>query len=245
MSLSVPTGAEIEENISSCYPSLGGTDNDNLDSSARSVGLVHQVLMLDELAIEQRICWDDLTNNFLGVCREHSQEIPLDFTSERELDILCNTIADKKVHLASKATVAGLGALSAIPREYLVWPIMFSGSCKRERGPHHARVIQTILNATNNVNTRKKHNYCTVCIASDGKAKCIDALMILTMSSQLSASSPIYGLLSSLKFMNHLIGPDNITPDKDFKHVFKRQRNLLMRHKGVLIQGFCVTPAIL
>ena len=45
--------------------------------------------------------------------------------------------------------------------------------------------------------------------------------------------------------MNHLIGPDDITPDKDFKHVFKHQRNLLMRHKGVLIQGFCVTPAIL
>ena len=142
-----------------------------------------------------------MTNNFLRVCREHSHEIPLDFTSERELGILCDAIADKKVHLASKATVAGLGALSAIPREYSVWPIMFSGTCKRERGPHHARVIQTILNATDNVNTRKKHNYCTVCIASDGKAKCGDALVILTMSSQLSASLPIYGLLSLMNSM--------------------------------------------
>ena len=116
----------------------------------------------------------------------------------------------------------------------------------RERGgSHHARVIQTILNATNNVNTRRKHNYRTVCIASDGEAKRGDALMILTMSSRLSASSPFYELLSSLKFMNHLIGPDDITPDKDFKHVFKCQRNLLKHHKGVLIQGFCVTPAIL
>ena len=55
VSLSVPTGAEIEENISLCYSSLARTDNDNLDSSARSVGLVRQVLMLDELAIEQCI----------------------------------------------------------------------------------------------------------------------------------------------------------------------------------------------
>ena len=45
--------------------------------------------------------------------------------------------------------------------------------------------------------------------------------------------------------MNHLVGPDDLTADKDFKHIFKRQRNLLMRQKGVLIQGFCITPAIL
>ena len=202
--------------------------------------------MLDELAIEQHICWDDSTNKFLGVCHKHGHKISLDFMSEQELDILCDVITNDKVHLASEATIAGLGTLSEIPHEYSVQPIMFSGTCKRERGPHHARVIQAILNATNNVNTQKNCSYCTVCIASNGEAKRGDALVILTMTSQLSASLPIYGQLSSLKFMNHLVGPDDITADKDFKHVFKHQQNLLMRHKGVLIQGFfCVTPTIL
>jgi hypothetical protein len=242
VSPSVPTAAEIEENITLCRSGLVSADNSSLESGA---SVVHQVLMLDELAVERRIRWDDSTNKFLGLCREHSHEIPLEFTSERELDILCDAISNNKVHLASEATVAGLGALSEIPREYSVRPIMFSGTCKRERGPHHARVIQTILDAANTVNMRKKSSYRTVCIASDGEAKRGDALVILTMSSQLSASSPIYGQLSSLQLMNHLVGPDDITADKDFKHVFKRQRNLLMCHKGVLIQGFCVTPAIL
>jgi hypothetical protein len=44
--------------------------------------------------------------------------------------------------------------------------------------------------------------------------------------------------------MNHLVGPDDITADKDFKHILKHLRNLIC-HKGVLIQGFCVTPTIL
>ncbi|KAH8993073.1 hypothetical protein EDB86DRAFT_2805800 [Lactarius hatsudake] len=248
VSPSVPMVSEIEENIKSCHSGLAGV-GDNPDSGAlagaSSGQIVHQVIMLDELAIEQRIRWDDSTNKFLGICREHGHNIPLEFTSERELDILCDAIDDNRVHLACEATVAGIGALSELPREYAVRPVMFSGTCKRETGPHHARVIQTILNAVGNTNVRKDHSYRTVCIASDGEAKRGDALVILTMSSQLSASSPIYGQLFSLKLMNHLVGPDDLTADKDFKHVFKRQRNLLMRQKGVLVQGFCVTPAIL
>ncbi|KAI9430083.1 hypothetical protein H4582DRAFT_2064198 [Lactarius indigo] len=244
MSPSVPAVSEIEENIISCHSGLAGI-GDNLDSGACSGRLVHQVIMLDELAIEQRVRWDDSTNKFLGICREHGHNIPLEFTSERELDILCDAIDDNRVHLACEATVAGIGALSELPREYAVRPIMFSGTCKRETGLHHARVIQSILNAVGNTNVRKDHVYRTVCIASDGEAKRGDALVILTMNSQLSASSPIYGQLFSLKLMNYLVGPDDLTADKDFKHVFKRQRNLLMRQKGILVQGFCVTPAIL
>ncbi|KAH9170291.1 hypothetical protein EDB89DRAFT_2190372 [Lactarius sanguifluus] len=227
VSPSVPTVGEVERNIMSCHSGLAGIGDTldlALDSGTSSGGLqvVHQVIMFDELAIEQRVRWDDSTNKFLGICREHGHEIPLD-----------------------EATVAGIGTLSEVPREYSVRPIMFSGTCKRETGPHHARVLQVVLEAANKVKVRKNCTYRTVCVASDGEAKRGDAFVILTMSSQLSASSPIYGQLSSLKLMNHLVGPDDLTADKDFKHVFKRQRNLLMRQKGVLIQGFCVTPAIL
>lgn len=140
VSPSVPTAAEIEENITLCCSGLISADNLN-SSLELGASVVHQVLMLDELAIERRVRWDDLTNKFLGLCREHSHEIPLEFTSERELDILCDAISNNKVHLASEATVAGLGALSKIPREYSVRPIMFLGTCKQERGLHHARII--------------------------------------------------------------------------------------------------------
>jgi hypothetical protein len=194
VSPAIPTLVEIEQNITLCHSGLAGIDNsdnssDNMDSGfhhshTRSGGqVIHQVLMFNELAIEQCICWDDSTNMFLGICHEHSHQIPLEFTSERELDILCDTIDEKKVHLASKATIGGIRALSEIPHEYSVWPIMFAGTCKRETGMHHACVIQTVLDAASNVNMGEDYPYCTVCIVSDGEVKHSNALVILTMSS--------------------------------------------------------------
>ena len=114
-----------------------------------------------------------------------------------------------------------------------------------ETSKQQARLLKTILNACNGQHRRNNLMYHTVSIASDGEAKCGDALMILTMTSQLSEHSPSYPQLQPLNLMNLLVGPDNITADKDFKHVIKRQRNIFMRNKGVKIQGFCITPSIL
>lgn len=138
-----------------------------------------------------------------------------------------------------------MGLLSENPHEYCARPILFSGTCKREKAPEHARLMQTILQALKNKSTQNSVLHRTVCIASDGEAKRGDALVLLTMHTSLHTSSPIFDHLSTLKLMNLLVGDDDITADKDFKHVFKRQRNLMMRNKGIIIQGFCVAPSIL
>jgi hypothetical protein len=111
----------------------------------------------------------------------------------------------------------------------------------------HARLIRTVLLAG------KKHQqvngvtyrYGTLSIASDGESKRGDALVEITMRWPLSPTSPIYAQLKPLRFLNLLVGEDDITADKDFKHIFKRQRNLMLRNKGFFIEGFCITPAIL
>ena len=102
-----------------------------------------------------------------------------------------------------------------------------------------------MLTATQNQSQCCGEVYHTVCIASDGESKCGKALVHLTMNTTLSVDSPIYEQLRPLDFLNYLVGTDDITADKDFKHVFKWQRNLMMRNKGILIQGFCITPLIL
>jgi hypothetical protein len=122
---------------------------------------------------------------------------------------------------------------------------MISGTCKKETGAQHANLIKTILTATENQRQRGRASYRTVCIASDGESKRGQALVRLTMNTTLKVDSPIYEQLRPLPFMNYLVGSDDITADKDFKHIFKRQRNLMMRNKGIFIQGFCVTPPIL
>jgi hypothetical protein len=58
--------------------------------------------MLDELATEKRVRWDDSNDKFQGTCREHNHKLPLTFTSERELDLLCDALQDGEVHMASE-----------------------------------------------------------------------------------------------------------------------------------------------
>ena len=109
VSPSAPTVAEVEANIIASCSSLHSIARSRSGGSALgteprqpSDKIVHQVLMLDELAVEKRARWDDSHNKFQGTCREHNYRIPLDFTSERELDILCDAIQNEEVHLATE-----------------------------------------------------------------------------------------------------------------------------------------------
>jgi hypothetical protein len=62
--------------------------------------VVHQVLMLDELKVEERPHWDNRSNMIMGVCREHGHHTSLEFTSRDEADLLIQAIEAGKVHLA-------------------------------------------------------------------------------------------------------------------------------------------------
>jgi len=45
--------------------------------------------------------------------------------------------------------------------------------------------------------------------------------------------------------MNLLVGDNDLTADKDYKHVMKRLQNLLLWKMGATINGFHITPALL
>ena len=84
-----------------------------------------------------------------------------------------------------------------------------------------------------------------VSIASDGETRRGSAFILLTFKSLLLQKSPIYSLLKPLKFLNLHVGDDDLTCDKDWKHVFKRWRNLLLRQRGVVVNGVRITPDII
>ncbi len=67
----------------------------------------------------------------------------------------------------------------------------------------------------------------------------------LTFKYLLPPQSNIYPLLSGLVFMDLHVGDDDLTCDKDWKHLFKRLRNLLLRERGIVVAGVRITPAIL
>jgi hypothetical protein len=94
VSPSMPTTPEVEANITSCFETL----SDVLSHK----GIVHQVLMLDELKVEERPRFDDESNKIIGLCREHGRVTSLEYNSEKEVDLLLDAIEHSKVHLATE-----------------------------------------------------------------------------------------------------------------------------------------------
>ncbi|KAI0258117.1 hypothetical protein BC834DRAFT_836446, partial [Gloeopeniophorella convolvens] len=235
---SMPTLSEVTQNIRAALEAI-------VDILAGpSEGPCHAVLMWDELAIEQRPRWDDKTNNLLGFCRECTKDTSLEFSSMKDLDVVFDELERGEVHLASEATVGAIGLLSADSRLYSARPILASGSCKRESARDHVTLLQTTINAVNSQKALTRARI--VSLASDGEARRGKALVHLTFKSLLSPTSSIYLSLSTLSLMDLHVGDDDITADKDYKHVvFKRLRNVLLREKGSLVLGVWITPALL
>jgi hypothetical protein len=118
-----------------------------------------------------------------------------------------------------------------------------SGDCKRESGTEHAAVLGVALSALKARTSGPKIR--VVSLASDSESRRGSAMVQLTLKHRLPTSSSIYPYLSNLPFMNLYVGDDDITGDKDYKHVFKHLRNLLIRQHGIVIGGFHLTPDVL
>lgn len=123
-------------------------------------------------------------------------------------------------------TIGALGLLSKYTCLYAARPILVSGDCKCEDGHEHASIINTVLTAVEN--KKELTRLRVVSIASDGETRHGAAFVILTFKHDLPPTSNIYPLLSPLCFMNLCVREDDLTCDKDWKHVFKRIRNLLL-----------------
>lgn len=122
-------------------------------------------------------------------------------------------------------------------------PVLVSGDCKRETGEEHAQLIQTVIDGVDSLKDTTKLRI--VSLASDGETRRGLSFILLTFKHRLLPQSPIYRLLQPLTFLNLHVGDDDLTCDKDWKHIFKRFRNLLLRRRGVVIKAFRVTPDII
>lgn len=142
-----------------------------------------------------------------------------------------------------QATVGALGVLSKDSRINAGRVVFISGDCGRETGHQHAQVIKTVYDGINSVQNHT--NLRIVSIASDGESRRGSALIELTFKKLLQEDSKIYRMLSPLTLLDLHVGDNDLTCDKDWKHVFKRLRNLLLRERGVLINDVRITPSII
>jgi hypothetical protein len=251
VSAKFPTISEVKENIRAQFPpSLFGSQD-------RPVGLV---LLVDEIAVEQRLRHDPKYNTILGLCREHSGGYSAQFDSMDDANCLLEGFCNDGLHLASEvltyflvclpmmlishqATIIALGALTPQPRLRTAWAIMVSGTCKREPARPHANLLRTALDACQS--EADITNGRVYSVASDGEAKRGLALTYLTLKRPLAENSPIYPHLGQLTFFNTLCGNDDLMADKDYKHMFKQLRNVLLHAKGVKVRNIVITASII
>ncbi|KZT35002.1 hypothetical protein SISSUDRAFT_1081190 [Sistotremastrum suecicum HHB10207 ss-3] len=237
----IPSTAELVGNIKGVFSSdLIRSDTPVAKPGSRGFGYV---LQFDEIACEQRIRYDPSTNKMIGLARESSDQTPVEFTSIEDAHQLFDDLKGGTAELAVEATVIALGAMAADTRVYAGRAIGVSGTCKKENAETHAKLIENAIKACKESESELR-GY-VMCIASDGESRRGLSFNLLTMQEPLKETSPIYRHLHSLELLDLMVGRDDLTGDKDYKHVFKRYRNLLLRKKGLYVDGIHITPDIL
>ena len=73
-----------------------------LHDRVQTGGVVHAVIMFDELATEKRIRWDSKTNFFLGICRQHAHKASTEFVNEEDMEELFRNLDDGVLHYAAE-----------------------------------------------------------------------------------------------------------------------------------------------
>ncbi|KAL0571923.1 hypothetical protein V5O48_010034, partial [Marasmius crinis-equi] len=229
---SIPTQSEVESNLITCFEGIVDT--------MRTQKVKHAVMMFDEICTTKRPRFDPITGAFIGICREDGFKTSLRFEDEKDLDQLMDDLTSKEVHMSTEATIAAVGLLTSNKSLQCARPVLISGTYKREKAPEHAKLIQTTIDGVDS----QKHitGVRVVSLASDGESKRGKALVQLTFIRNLSSSSPIFEHVSYLGLIDLQVGPDDITPDKDYKHVDKRVRNTFLRSSGMCITGVVITP---
>ncbi|KAN0131108.1 hypothetical protein V8E53_011000 [Lactarius tabidus] len=217
-----PTRSEVQRNLRAAFK------NSHRDSGCG------YILMIDEIKVEERLRWDLSSNKILGF---------LDFCLISDARAIVHGILRGEIHHASKATVFSIGILSENRLVQGSRPFIIAGTCKQERSDRHAQLISLVIEACN---TEMSTIGCPLfSIASDGESCRGSALTTLTHVHPLEAESKLFALLGKLCLMNVLVGDNDITADKDPKHVIKCCRNFTIRKSGIMINGFVITPALL
>ncbi|KAF8803285.1 hypothetical protein BYT27DRAFT_7110348, partial [Phlegmacium glaucopus] len=205
----------------------------------------HTVMVFDKIATEKRIHWDLNTNYFLRVCREHTYQTSMEFINEGDLEELFQHLNSESE--SEKATVGALGILCKDHCIYPGQPLLVSSDCKWESGKEHANLIQTVLDSVNCLKEKTKLHI--VSIASDGETHHGSSFILLTFKQQLLCRTSLLYVLFVVVICYLTNGDDDLTCDKDWKHIFKGFQNLLWQcmspNSSVIINNIQITPDII
>lgn len=230
-------------------PSIGAYDMETLWKNLMSMVLsVNQgeaccwVLMIDEVACEQRVRWNSEDNKLYGICREHSSRVSLTVDSVDDVQMVVNAVKQGIVHLSTEATVVAVAPLRK--NDYIALPLLALPTCKSDPADSQRHMIKCILKEWK-TDTRTASLGPIVTIATDGDAKqrlAFDQLLRVNNK----PSTMIASILDQLPLMDTAVGDDDVLVHFDDKHVIKRHREVLKSYsRGSVIHKVQVTGAVL
>lgn len=101
-----PTWSEVQRNLRAAFKNSRG-----------NFGCGY-VLMIDEIKVEERLRWDPSTNKILGLCREHTEHVGLDFCSISDARAIVHGILHGEIHHAGEVSHLSIDNISITNKEH-------------------------------------------------------------------------------------------------------------------------------
>ncbi|KAF8593059.1 hypothetical protein BDV93DRAFT_461884, partial [Ceratobasidium sp. AG-I] len=205
-------------------------------------------VMLDEISVESRVQYSIQQDAVVGICHEHAHRVSLDQMSTRNapVDALleAKSLLDRgECHRAKEATMVAIARFGQ--SDYNATVILASGTCKTEKAPEQARLIELVLKAWQESPYGEALHGEIWSACTDGDPGRRLAMFQQCMSTKLSPTSYLYLLIGHLPLLNLYCGPTQITHDGDYKHEEKRLASAMRSRSGILVNGAHITPKML
>lgn len=192
-------------------------------AQAATPGIRGFSVMIDEIALEERLRYSTAEDAILGICREHASVCETRNMTGRPISHLMElkTLLDSgECHRAKEATLVALAPFG--PTNYGPMVVLISGTCKTESVDDQGALLSLVIDAWKQSPYGESALGSVWSIATDGDARRRQAIHRLCMSHMLSPASPIHQELCNLALLNLYCGEGDITHDGDFKHEEKR-----------------------
>lgn len=239
--IAFPTPAEVHKNFASVWGGSQSASSPLQIFSRRSFSI-----LIDEVALEERLRYSIHEDAIIGFCREHSGNLDVSGLSSKSasaIEPIQDALKARTCHIGKEATVVALAPFGKT--DYAARVVIASATCKTESESVQADLIWLVLDCWRS-SPHGASKYGDIwSIATDGDRKRRRAIHCICMASRLSEESPLYNLLGNLPLINLYCGAHQETHDGDYKHEEKQIASGLRRDSGIFINRSHIHPTLI
>jgi hypothetical protein len=178
-------------------------------------------LMVDEVALEERAVHFRHANSVGGLCWRHSPAVNLLLSTYNSALALVKSLKEDRVHFAKEMTVVAASCFG----ESGTYPILALPTCKHVKAADSRTVYDAVMEAWRSSGAVETVGRIWSWSTDGDMVRRIagyEAFLTQKLSST-GKSRIIHGTLAGMTGLNLWTGPDDVTLDFDFKHIFKRK----------------------